>query len=73
MTADLDKALLDAHARKDGNALIELYHQAAIQAKSDTATGFFLTHAYVFALECGDPRADQLRVRLIDMGRETPV
>jgi hypothetical protein len=55
--ATLDAALLDAHARGDRAALIALYADAADAAMDPTARAFYLTHAYVFALEAGDPRA----------------
>jgi hypothetical protein len=32
---------------------------------------FFLTHAYIFALEQADTRAPSLRAQLISHGRET--
>ena len=35
-----------------------------------TAAGFYLTHAYVFALEAGDPRSSQLHARLKAAGLE---
>ncbi len=71
MTQTLDQALLDAHERADSDALIHLYQQAAQEAETEQATGFFLTHAYVFALECGDTRASSLRHELVQLGRET--
>lgn len=67
---DLDARLLAAHEARDGPALIPLYEEAALGAADDTARGFYLTHAYVFALEAGDPRAEGLRARLVTMGRE---
>ena len=67
---DLDARLLAAHAADDRAALIALYTEAADTATDETATGFYLTHAYVFALEAGDPRTADLRARLVAMGRE---
>ena len=68
----LDTALLEAHARGDRGALIGLYDRAADEAEAagdrDRAA-FFATHAWVFALEAGDPRAAALRARLQDWGR----
>lgn len=72
MTGTLDAALLDAHARHDVPALTRLYEEAASQTPDEDAAGFFLTHAYVFALEAGDPRAALLRDRLVIMGRDSP-
>jgi hypothetical protein len=71
MTDTLDGALLKAHALDDRHALIGLYERAANQAMNDDAAGFYLTHAYIFALDQGDPRAMPLRSRLVEMGRET--
>ncbi len=68
--SDLDARLLRAHAAEDRPALIKLYLEASQLAQTDIATGFYLTHAYVFALEAGDPRAAELKSKLIDMGRE---
>lgn len=70
---DLNDALLDAHARCDGAALITLYTdaaQAALAQGQDVAADFYLTHAYVFALERGDDRAAHLHSRLKERGRE---
>lgn len=72
MTEALDRALLDAHARGDTGALIGLYAAAADASGDDQAAGFFLTHAYVFALEAGDARTDHLRHALVTLGRDTP-
>lgn len=65
----LDADLLAAHARGDQQALITLYARAADGAADETAQGFYLTHAYVFALEAGDARADDLAQRLRAMRR----
>lgn len=65
----LDQRLLAAHAADDRTALISLYTEASEAAIGDTARGFYLTHAFVYALEAGDPRAEGLRVRLQAMGR----
>lgn len=65
----LHQHLLQAHERMDRTALIEGYITAAdVQSDVDAAC-FFLTHAYVFALEAGDNRADLLRERLAGHGR----
>ncbi len=68
---ELDAALLAAHAADDRTALVELYAQAAESAKDMTAAGFYLTHAYVFALEAGLPEAAALHAKLKADGRET--
>lgn len=70
---DLQTALLAAHARRDHDQLITLYAQAAdnaLQDGRDEAADFYLTHAYVFALERGDTRARQLHAQLKARGRE---
>lgn len=67
---DLDARLLAAHAEQDRAALVALYQEAADQASDPGAAGFYLTHAYVWALELGDPAAGQLRARLVAQGRE---
>ena len=69
--SDLDARLLAAHAAEDTPALVALYTEAADRATDPQAVGFYLTHAYVFALELGDARAGGLRRRLVAMGRET--
>ncbi len=66
----LDVALIQAHAREDRQALVDLYGQAAGQTTDQTAQRFYTTHAYVFALELGSPKAEMLRHRLIELGAE---
>ena len=66
----LDAELLAAHAAGDVEALITLYTRASEQAVQDVARGFYLTHAYVFALEAGDARAEYLARELRKMGRQ---
>ncbi|MDJ0820952.1 MAG: hypothetical protein QNJ09_03960 [Paracoccaceae bacterium] len=70
MTADLDARMLAAHAAGDRDALITLYTEAADHADTPDAAYFYLTHAYVFALEAGDERAGPLHARLKSAGRE---
>ena len=62
--------MLAAHADRDQAALISLYTQAADVANDIDAACFFLTHAYIYALEAGAPQAAALRARLMDHGRE---
>ena len=74
--AALDARLLAAHAAGDLGALVRLYGDAgdaALSAGDEDAAGFYLTHAYIFALDAGDPAAATLRARLIAMGREAPL
>ena len=66
----LDRLLLEAHDANDAAALVSLYMQAADQTDDIDAACFYLTHAYVFALERGDKAADALRERLAAHGRE---
>ena len=60
----LQDRLLAAHARDDRAALIGLYTEAADAADELDAACFYLTHAYIFALEKGDPAAERLYHRL---------
>ena len=69
MTGTLDLALIAAHARHDGPALVRLYAEAAEAAHDVDAACFFLTHAYVYALELGHPHTDALYARLAAQGR----
>ena len=69
---ELDAQLLDAHASKDAAKIALHYGRAADQAERKENTDqacFFLTHAWVFALEAGDPAADKYRARLAAFGR----
>jgi hypothetical protein len=68
--SSLDAQLLAAHDAKDSAALIRLYAQAADEAGDIDTACFYLTHAYVFALELGDPITPTLRARLVEHGRE---
>ena len=69
---EIGARLLEAHA--EGN-LVDIAHhyarasdQAEEQGDVDRAC-FFLTHAWIFALEAGDPIADEHRSRLARYGR----
>lgn len=69
----LEHRLLAAHARRDADALMTLYVEAAnLQETGGNADAacFYLTHAFVFALETGSERADALQMRLWKLGRE---
>ena len=68
--SDLNAEMIAAHEARDQAALIRLYTLAADQANDPTACGFYLTHAYVFALEAGAPEATALHARLKAQGRE---
>lgn len=70
----LDHRLAAAHAANDRPALVGFYQEAAAQyPPGSQAHAFFLTHAYVFALECGDGRAAALRHALAELGAEPPL
>ena len=70
MSSDLNAAILRAHADDDRAALVTLYARAADRADAAPAAGYFLTLAYVFALETSAPAAGDLHARLRAMGRE---
>ncbi|MEP2027823.1 MAG: hypothetical protein ABJI96_03825 [Paracoccaceae bacterium] len=67
---DLDRRLLSAHHAGDHWALVTLYAKAANTAVEIEAICFYLTHAYVFALEQSHPDAPALHARLKAYGRE---
>lgn len=69
----LDTALIAAHEARAASDLVGLYTAAADRAEAEDrvdAACFYLTHAYVFALEAGHPAADVLHARLKLRGRE---
>ena len=70
MVESLDAQLLAAHDGDDRFALIRLYTQAADITNDVDAACFFLTYAYVFALEVGAAEAAPLHARLKAHGRE---
>ncbi|MEM7506053.1 MAG: hypothetical protein AAF415_04850 [Pseudomonadota bacterium] len=73
MPGDLDRALIAAHEAGDSERLTVLYAEAADEAETAgnvDAACFYLTHAYVFALESGAPQAADLHRRLKAYGRE---
>ena len=70
--AALERELIAAHESGDGNVLVGLYAVAADKAEASgdiDSAAFFLTHAWIFALERGDERAEALRARLANWGR----
>lgn len=67
--SDLNAAILAAHAYDDGHALVELYTHAADQTNDVDTACFFLTYAYIFALELGMPEEANLYARLDAQGR----
>jgi len=68
--AELDAALRDAHLAGDKARISALYAKAAQTEPTADARAFFLTQAYVFALEIGSPEAACLRDALIALGAE---
>lgn len=73
MLARLDRELLAAHAAEDFARLVRLYAAAADACEASgwtDAACFYLTHAYVFALQEGDAAAAALHLRLKAHGRE---
>lgn len=69
--AALEADLLAAHERDDRFALVDLYALAAQSAAgTEVARGFYLTQAFIYALETGHPRTAELRASLVEMGRE---
>lgn len=67
--SDLDTRLLAAHATDDKDALVTLYAQAADSTHDIDAACFYLTHAYIFALEKNHPDTATLHARLKSHGR----
>ena len=65
----LDAQLLAAHAAANKAVLVDLYTKAADEARTTDAACFYLTHAYVFALETNAPTKDALHERLRQHGR----
>ena len=66
---DLQRRLLDAHARDDRAGLVALYTEAADTANDIDAACFFLTHAYIYGLELDHPDVPRLYARLSEQGR----
>ena len=64
----LDARLIAAHGAGDGALLARLYAEAAETATGD-ARWFYLTQAFVFALDTGAPEADRYERRLAEAGR----
>jgi len=67
-----ERALREAHAANDLPTLARLYADVADAAEADgeiDSACFFLTHAWVFALQAGLAEAERLRERLAAHGR----
>ncbi len=68
----LHQRMLQAHAAQDLNSLIALYSTAGkrMETRGDIdAACFYLTHAYVYALELDAPELTELQTRLAAYGR----
>lgn len=68
----LETRLLAAHDRRDGPRLARLYaeaSEAAEAAEDRERAAFYLTHAWVFALESGLESADAYRQKLVSWRR----
>ncbi len=71
--SDLDRPMLEAHGRGDWPALVSLYTQAADFCESAgnvDAACFYLTQAFIFALQTGATETNALQARLWRHGRE---
>lgn len=66
----LEARLLGAHAKNDRHALVGLYAEAGDRAHGVDARCFYLTQAYIFALEVGHVMRADLHARLVLEGRE---
>ena len=68
-----DSALLAAHEAGDVATIVRIYRTAGDafeEAGEIDKACFFLTHAYIWALEAGYPEASSLHARLVAYGRE---
>ena len=66
----LNDGIIKAHNEGDNWNLVSLYTHAANRANSPHLESFFLTQAYVFALEQDHPAQRRLKSRLIAFSRE---
>jgi hypothetical protein len=69
----LDEQVLKAHEQGDHGALVDVYHMLGDEELAGgkiTSGCFLLTQAYVYALEAGDARANEIHKILKSHGRE---
>ena len=69
---ELERQLLAAHRDGDLSDIAAQYARAADQAEAANDVNracFYLTHAWIFALEAGDRTAEQHHTRLAAWGR----
>ena len=70
---EIEKKMLKAHEEYNQKELVRLYTKAGEMKQKENdenAEAFFLTHAYVFALESGSENAKEICKRLVKLGRE---
>lgn len=63
-----EAAVRSAEISGDWSTVITQY----VDAAQGEAEAFYLTHAYIHALEAKDPRAPVLKARLVDLGSDVP-
>ncbi|WP_224814574.1 hypothetical protein [Hasllibacter sp. MH4015] len=68
--AKLHAAIALAERSGDWSEVIALYREAA--DTNPVSEAFYLTHAYVHALEANDPVAKELKARLVALNAEAP-
>ena len=68
--ATLDRAILAAHAGRDTPRLASLYARAARACQGRNDEAFWLTQAYILALDAGCDDATALHERLVALGAE---
>jgi len=71
----VEKALLLAHEQNNYSDLVTYYSKAATLMENQgdiDAACFYLTQAYVYAMECGSDQAQELHNRLAKHGRVAP-
>jgi hypothetical protein len=69
----LNESLITAHAANNKAQLVRLYRRAGDMMISEgniDAASFYLTHAYIFALDVGDDAAPEIHKMLVGYGRE---
>ena len=66
----LHHAIMRAHAADDRAGLVQLYTRAATASDDINAKCFYLTYAYIYALELGHESAGRLQHELKQYGRE---
>ncbi len=68
-TPDLEDQILSAHDRHDHASLVTLYFAAADRCSDIDEECFFLTYAYIYALELNHSALPDLHDRLSKHGR----